>query len=258
MLEIGAGLGSLTVPLAATGARVLALEFDRALVPALREVVALYPRVGVLEADALSLDWPKVLGRGRWKMVSNLPYNISVPVVLELLERAPQIEEYLVMVQREVGERLAAGAGDEAYGAVSVRVAYRAKASLLRRVGPTVFWPRPAVGSVLVRLTPLQAPPVTTPPERLFRVVREGFAERRKTMRSALRRLGLESGEADSALRACGLDPRARAETLSLEDFARVAEELGERVPAEEGRAEEGRAEEGRAERGPVGGATDA
>jgi len=128
------------------------------------------------------------------------------------------------MVQREVGERLAASAGDEAYGAVSVRVAYRAEASVVRRVPATVFWPRPSVDSVLVRLVRRAEPLVSVAPECLFRVVEAGFAERRKTMRNALRRLGLSRAEAEEALARCDLDPNVRAERLSLEDFARLAE----------------------------------
>jgi len=157
-------------------------------------------------------------------MVSNLPYNVAVPLVAGMLEGVPQIGSFLVMVQREVGERLAAAPGDEAYGAVSVRVAYRAEASLARRVPATVFWPRPGVDSVLVRLVRRAEPPVAADPERLFRLVEEGFAERRKTMRNALRRLGLSAAEAGEALTRCGLAPDVRAERLSLEDFARLAE----------------------------------
>ena len=156
-------------------------------------------------------------------MVSNLPYNIAVPLVVEMLEGVPAVESFLVMVQREVGERLAAGPGEDAYGAVSVRVAYRAEAALVRRVPPSVFWPRPKVESVLVRLDRRAHPPVDVDAERLFRVVDAGFAERRKTLRNALRRLGLSAEAAASALARCGLEPDARAETLSLEGFARLA-----------------------------------
>jgi len=226
VLEVGAGLGSLTVALAATGAEVLAVEVDPDLVPALREVVAPFPRVRVEVGDALRMDWASILGTARWKMASNLPYNVAVPLVVDLLDGVPAIESYVVMVQREVGERLAAAPGEEGYGAVSVRVAYRAKAEVLRRVPPSVFWPRPKVESVLLRLTP-RTPPVAVPPERLFRVVEEGFAERRKTMRNALRRLGLSMAEAEEMMARCGIDPRARAETLSLEEFAGLAEAIG-------------------------------
>lgn len=225
VLEVGAGLGSLTMALAATGAEVLAVEFDRALVPALEEVLGPLPNVRLLFDDATRMDWASLLEGRRWKMVSNLPYNVAVPLVLDVLERAPAIEVCLVMVQREVGERLAADAGDEAYGAVSVRVAYRARAELVRRVPPSVFWPEPRVESVLVRLTRRPAP-VRTREAALFSVVEAGFAERRKTMTNAMRRMGLDPGSAARFLEEAEVDPRARAERLALEDFARIADIL--------------------------------
>jgi 16S rRNA (adenine1518-N6/adenine1519-N6)-dimethyltransferase len=158
-------------------------------------------------------------------MVSNLPYGVSVPLLLDLLERAPAIRDYLVMLQREVGERLVAGPGQEAYGAASVRVAYRAEAEIVRRVPASVFWPRPRVSSVLVRLVPRPAP-VEVDEGALFRVVEEGFAERRKTMGNALRRMGLDRSSAARLLEEAGVDPLARAEELGLERFAAIADIL--------------------------------
>lgn len=225
VLEVGAGLGSLTVPLAATGAEVVALEFDRALLDALAEVVAPYPNVRRVSGDALKADWDRILPSGEWRMVSNLPYNIGVPLLLDLLERVPRIRDHVVVIQREVGERMVAAAGDEAYGAVSLRVAYRARTALLRRIPRAVFWPAPNVESVLVRLTP-QPAPVAADPVALFALIDGAFAERRKTMTNALRRLGLEPGQATSVLSRSGVDPGARPEELSLEDFARVVQEL--------------------------------
>lgn len=224
VLEVGAGLGSLTVALAAAGAEIVAVEFDRSLLGALREVVEPLPSVRVESGDAMRMDWAGLLPGEGWKMVSNLPYNIAVPLVAGMLEGVPAIERFLVMVQREVGERLAAGPGDDAYGAVSVRVAYRADASVVRRVPASVFWPRPKVDSVLVRITRRGTPRASADPERLFRVVEAGFAERRKTMRNALRRLGLSVRDADEALERSGIAPNARAEELSLQDFAALSE----------------------------------
>jgi len=221
VVEVGAGLGSLTVALAEAGARVLAIEVDRGLSEALREVVGSYPNVRIDVADAMQTDWPTALGADRWSMVSNLPYNVSVPLVLDLLRTAP-IDRYVVMVQREVGERLVARPGEEAYGAVSVRVAYRADARVIRRVPADVFWPRPKVDSVLVRLDP-RPPAVDVDPAALFAVVDEGFAERRKTMANALRRLGRDGGEAAEILRAVDPDPSVRAERLGLDAFAAIA-----------------------------------
>lgn len=226
VLEIGAGLGSLTLPLAASGAEVLAVEFDRRLIPALQEVASGWPSIQIVNEDAMRTDWVSLLGGTRWTMVSNLPYNVGTPLVLGMLEHALPIDTYLVMVQREVGERLVASAGEKAYGAVSVHVAYFAEAATVRRVASSVFWPTPSVESVIVRLTPRHEPPVSIASERLFRVVDEGFAQRRKTMRNALRRLGLAAGEADAALAAAQIDPSARAEQLSLAEFAHLAQEV--------------------------------
>jgi 16S rRNA (adenine1518-N6/adenine1519-N6)-dimethyltransferase len=224
VVEIGAGLGSLTIALAAAGCRVLAIETDRRLVSALTEVVAMSPGVRVEEVDAMRADWGALLDPScTWATVSNLPYNISVPLLLDLLERVPAIDRYLVMLQKEVGERLVASAGDEAYGSVSVRVAYRADAALVRRVPADVFWPRPKVGSVLVRLVP-HPPAVAVDPSVLFRVIEEGFAERRKTMANAIRRLGLDAHTSAEVMGASGFDARTRAERLGLEDFARITE----------------------------------
>jgi 16S rRNA (adenine1518-N6/adenine1519-N6)-dimethyltransferase len=226
VVEIGAGLGSLTRALAEAGAEVLAVEVDPSLIPALQESVSGLDRVRVLHADATDPEWQDELGEDTWILAANLPYNVATGMVLETLRDVPQVRRLVVMVQREVGERLAARPGEGAYGIPSLRVAYRAEASLLRRVPPSVFWPRPKVASVIVRLERRDTPPVGIAEGRLWRVVDAGFAERRKTMRNALRRLGVEREDADRLLEASGIDASARAETLSLEDFARLAEAL--------------------------------
>ena len=155
-------------------------------------------------------------------MVSNLPYNVATPLVVRVLETAPMGERLLVMVQREVGERLAAAPGTDAYGAVSVKVAYFAHAEVAGLVPPTVFMPKPAVDSALVRLVRRERPPVDVPDvERLFALVRAGFATRRKMLRRALTtELGART---TPVLEAAGIDPSARAETLGLEEWAAIA-----------------------------------
>jgi 16S rRNA (adenine1518-N6/adenine1519-N6)-dimethyltransferase len=236
VVEVGAGLGSLTVALAASGAPVTAVEIDARLIPALEEVTAGLPAVRVVRADAVTARWSRVLdGGGPWILVANLPYNVAIPVVLRFLQEEPRVRRMLVMVQREVGERLAARPGSDQFGAVSLRVAYHAVASVARRVPPTVFWPVPNVESALVRIDRRERPPVDSDPDALFAVVAEAFAQRRKTMRGALVRLGVEAGDAAAVLEACGLDPRVRPEELSLEAFARVTDALlasGMRLPA--------------------------
>jgi 16S rRNA (adenine1518-N6/adenine1519-N6)-dimethyltransferase len=220
VVEIGAGLGSLTLALVETGAEVLAVEIDRHLEPALRSVVE---PVGarVLIGDARTLDWSEALapeGGAPWALVANLPYNVATPLVLDLLAGVPAIARMLVMVQREVGERLAASPGSPAYGIPSVKVAYWGRASVLGRVPPSVFVPRPKVDSALVEINRHVEPPVGIVAERLFPLVERGFAQRRKMLRRSL--AGMV--EADAFAEA-GVRPEARAEELALADWARLA-----------------------------------
>ena len=220
VVEVGPGVGSLTVQLAAAGARILAVELDKRLAPVVAEVV---PSAEVVQADAMDADWGALLaGANRWVMVSNLPYNVATPVVVRALETAPMIDRFLVMVQREVGERLASGVGDAQYGAVSVKIAYYADARVVGLVPPTVFMPRPNVDSALVRLVRRPPPVVVADPEWLFQLVRAGFATRRKTLRNAL--ATVLGDHTVPALEAAGIDPRARAETLGLPEWAALAE----------------------------------
>ncbi len=222
VVEIGAGLGSLTLALAETGAAVVAVEVDRYLVPVLREVLA-GTDVDVVEGDALTLDWGSLLARdpGPWSLVANLPYNVAVPVTIGVLERAPMVASLLVMVQREVGERMAARAGEDAYGAVSVKVDYWSRAEVVGRVPATVFVPRPNVESVLVRLERRSAPavdPSLVSYDRLFSVVRAGFAQRRKMLRRSLAAI-----VDPEAFEAAGIAPEARAEELDVAQWGRLA-----------------------------------
>lgn len=219
VVEIGAGLGSLTRALAETGAAVIAVEVDRHLVPVLREQVDTLG-VEVIEGDAGDLDWSEVLGGVTgWVLVANLPYNVATPLVLDLLDDVPAIERMVVMVQLEAGQRLAAGVGDPAYGIPSVKVAYWATAELMGRVPQSVFVPRPRVESVLVRIERRPVPAVEADPDRLFALVRAGFGQRRKMLRRSLAGL-VEPGDFERA----GVRPEARAEELSIEDWGRLAE----------------------------------
>lgn len=219
VVEIGAGLGSLTLALVEAGAEVTVVEIDRHLVPVLRQVVEPLG-VRVIHGDALRLDWDEVLGSGStgWSLVANLPYNVATPLVLDLLDHVPAIEAMLVMVQLEVGERLVAGVGDAAYGIPSVKVAYWATAELVGKVPPSVFIPRPKVDSALVRIVRRPHPAVEADPERLFALVRAGFGQRRKMLRRSL--AGLVTAE---AFERAGVRPESRAEELSVHDWARLA-----------------------------------
>ena len=223
IVEVGAGLGTLTLALAHAAASVIAIELDRKLLPALEEVLRDAGNVRVVAGDAFVLDYPALLGTATARMVANLPYNIATPLMALLLQEVRALTDFVIMVQKEVGERLVALPGSKAYGAVSVLVAYHCDARALGRVPPSVFWPVPRVESLLVRLTRRPAPVEVSCPD-LMRVVRAAFGQRRKTLRNALA-AGLERppGEVDSAIRGASVSPDARAETLSLEDFARLA-----------------------------------
>jgi len=222
VLEIGPGLGSLTLALRERGCDVLALEVDRKLANVLEEVVAGDDGVRVVTGDALAVDLDALLGSRPWRCVSNLPYNVATPVVIRLLEQAPSVSAALVMVQREAADRLVAGPGSAAYGAVSVRVAYYADATIVGMVPRSVFVPVPKVDSALVELVRRDAPPVDVPSrERLFALVRAGFAHRRKMLRRTLRPVLGE--RAVHVLTNAGVDPAARAESLGIVDWAALA-----------------------------------
>lgn len=226
VFEIGPGAGSLTLALLDAGARVTALELDRTLPLVLADAIlvsGLDPaRVRVVSGDALTVDFGDLLGNERWTLVSNLPYNVATPIVMRVLEQAPNVDRMTVMVQREVGERWAAGPGTKDYGAVSVRLALRASAAVVGTVAPTVFVPAPRVDSALVRIERHRAPPVDVGSVVLFdRVVNAGFGQRRKMLRSSL--TSALGATTEGILASAGVDPAARAETLGLAEWAGIS-----------------------------------
>jgi 16S rRNA (adenine1518-N6/adenine1519-N6)-dimethyltransferase len=210
VVEVGAGLGALTVGLVAAGASVIAIEQDRSLEPALAEVVGDLDDVEVVWGDAVTLDYDRLLG-GR---------------ALRVLQEVDLVSELLVMVQREVGDRLVASPGTEAYGAVSAKIAYFASSRVEFKVSRAVFLPEPDVESVVVRLTRRPEPPVLGDRRGIFAVIDAGFATRRKTIRNALRGAGIDNDVVDAALDAAGVDGSERAERLGLTEFAAIASVL--------------------------------
>ena len=224
VVEIGAGLGSLTTALAETGASVLAVEIDRGIVKVLRDVVAPLARVTVVEGDAQKLSWPDLLSAAdAWVLVANLPYNVGTPLVMDLLDTVPQVARMLVMVQREVAERMVAPARSTAYGAISVKVSYWATARIAGYVPATVFVPQPKVESALVEITRRATPAVQgVPPEALFALVRAGFAHRRQMLRRVLD--GVVSAEQFDL---AGINPTSRAEELDVFGWGRLAAAVG-------------------------------
>ncbi|HEX3932138.1 MAG TPA: 16S rRNA (adenine(1518)-N(6)/adenine(1519)-N(6))-dimethyltransferase RsmA [Nocardioides sp.] len=229
VVEVGPGLGSLTLALLAAVRRVVAVEVDPVLAAALPETLATYApeqaaHCEVLAADALRIE--QVPGPPPTALVANLPYNVSVPVLLHLLALLPSLRSGLVMVQAEVADRLAAGPGSKVYGVPSVKAAWYADVRRAGAVGRNVFWPAPNVDSGLVAWTRRAAPSTSATREEVFAVVDAAFAQRRKALRGALRALAGSGEAAEAALRRAGIDPLARGESLTVGDFARLTEAL--------------------------------
>jgi 16S rRNA (adenine1518-N6/adenine1519-N6)-dimethyltransferase len=226
VVEVGPGLGSLTLALLPEVAAVTAVEVDPLLAAELpvtvgRHAPAYAERLTVVTADALRVD--ALPGSAPTALVANLPYNVSVPVLLHLLERFPSLRRVLVMVQSEVADRLAAPPGSKVYGVPSVKAAWYAEVRRAGAVGRTVFWPAPNVDSGLVAMTRREPPATSASRAEVFAAVDAAFAQRRKTMRAALAGWAGSAPAAEGALRAAGIDPRTRGEALGVEDFARLA-----------------------------------
>ena len=229
VVEVGPGLGSLTLGLLAEVSRVVAIEVDPVLAAALPVTLASYApeeaaRCEVVAADALRVEG--VPGPPPTALVANLPYNVSVPVLLHLLSVLPSLEKGLVMVQSEVADRLAAPPGSKVYGIPSVKAAWYADVRRAGAIGRNVFWPAPNVDSGLVAWTRREPPWTTASREQVFAVVDAAFAHRRKALRGALRDLAGSAEAAEEALVGAGIDPLARGESLGVEQFARLAEAL--------------------------------
>lgn len=219
LVEIGPGLGALTGKLLQAAGALDVVELDRDVIPRLSEHCAGLGILRIHNVDALKFNFAELAGGARLRVVGNLPYNISTPLLFHLLDQAACIEDMHFMLQKEVVERMAAQAGEPAYGRLSVMLQYRCRADKLFNVGPGAFTPPPKVDSAVVRLVPHARPPVDVHDERLFaRVVSQAFGQRRKVLRNTLK--GLLSAEQLSTL---GIDPGLRAEVLNLEQFARIS-----------------------------------
>ncbi len=238
VVEVGPGLGSLTLGLLEAGASVVAVEIDPVLAGQLAETVEAHlpgADLEVVRADAL--DVSSLPGDAPTALVANLPYNVAVPVLLTFLERFGSLERVLVMVQAEVADRLAAEPGSKVYGVPSVKAAWYADVRRSLNVSRTVFWPVPNVDSALVAMERREPPSTTATRAQVFAVVDAAFAQRRKTLRAALSGLFGSGAVAEAALRAAGVDPALRGERLGVVDFARIAEQLPASAVQQGGRA---------------------
>lgn len=234
VVEVGPGIGTMTQYLAERAGRVVAVEIDKALLPILSETLAAYENAEVINADILKVDINRLVqeknGGRPIKVVANLPYYITTPIIMGLFESHVPMESITIMVQKEVADRMQVGPGTKDYGALSLAVQYYAKPEIVAMVPPNCFIPRPNVGSAVIRLTRYSEPPVSVKDEKfMFALIRASFNQRRKTLVNGLGNaggLGVEKDGVKKALAQMGLLETVRGETLTLEQFARLADLL--------------------------------
>ena len=224
VLEIGPGIGTLTQGLAQSGANVTAIELDTRLLEVLDTTLAQYSNVNIVHGDVLKLDVLSIMNHEPFKVVANLPYYITTPIIMSLLESRLPIERLVVMVQKEVALRMVAKPGTKDYGALSVAVQYYTKPDIVLDVPPKSFLPAPAVTSSVIRCVLRDKPPVDVVDEKLFfRVVKAGFAQRRKTFSNTMKTTGLSKDRIEELLAKANIDGQRRGETFTLQEFADVA-----------------------------------
>ncbi|TDX51289.1 16S rRNA (adenine(1518)-N(6)/adenine(1519)-N(6))-dimethyltransferase RsmA [Orenia marismortui] len=229
VIEIGPGIGSLTQKMAKVANKVIAVELDNRLIPVLNEIFEGYNNVEIVHGDALEVDFSQLV-EGSFKIVANLPYYITTPIIMRLLEEGFNVEEIVVMVQKEVGERMVASPGGKDYGILSIGVQYHTKAEISFIVPPSVFIPQPKVESAVINLKVDKEAAVDLIDEDFFfKIVKSAFHQRRKTIRNSLTKapyINLSRDQVDQALEEVGIDSRRRAEKLSIEQFAKLSNVL--------------------------------
>ncbi|WP_312258859.1 16S rRNA (adenine(1518)-N(6)/adenine(1519)-N(6))-dimethyltransferase RsmA [Megamonas funiformis] len=224
VLEIGPGIGTLTQALAETGAEVTCVELDKRLPEVLAHTLDAYDNVRVIQGDILKVNIPEIMGDKPFKVVANLPYYITTPIIMALLEKHLPITDIVVMVQKEVAERMAAQPGGKTYGALSVAVQYYTVPEIALYVPPRSFMPPPEVDSVVVNCKVRQIPAVELIDEKMFfRVVKAAFGQRRKTLNNALKSMGVDKNIIADVLDKAGIEATRRGETLTMEEFGAIA-----------------------------------
>jgi 16S rRNA (adenine1518-N6/adenine1519-N6)-dimethyltransferase len=227
VLEIGPGIGTLTQGLAEAGAKVVAVELDSRLIEVLTKTLAGYDNVRIVHGDILKVNIAEEVAAPRFKVVANLPYYITTPIIMGLLEQRLPVDTLVTMIQKEVAERMVASPGGKEYGALSVAVQYFTEPQIMFAVPPHSFIPAPAVDSAVIRCVVRDQPAVAVGDERLFfRVVKAAFSQRRKTLNNALKTMGIASERIQQALAEAQIDGGRRGETLSLGEFAAIANAL--------------------------------
>ena len=230
VIEIGPGVGTLTAQILKKAKRVTAVELDNDLIPILEQELGENPNFSLIHKDALKVDFNEVIGDEKSvKLVANLPYYVTTPIIVKLLKENYNFKSLTIMIQKEVAERIDAEPNCKDYGALSVLVQYYCNTSIVRRVPPSCFIPRPKVDSIVIKLERLEKPRVEVKDVNLmFEIVRAGFNMRRKTLWNATKSFGLDKENLEKAFENAGIDPKRRAETLSIEEFAALADSIYE------------------------------
>jgi 16S rRNA (adenine1518-N6/adenine1519-N6)-dimethyltransferase len=233
-IEIGPGIGTLTQELAKRCKKVIAIELDDNLIPILGETLANYENVKVIHQDALKVDFKKLIEEEELKnvrVVANLPYYVTTPIISKLFTEKPGIDSIIVMIQKEVAERIAAKPDTKEYGSISLLAQYYSDPEKICKVPPSCFMPSPKVESAVIKMSIRKEPRVNVKDEKLFfRVIRDAFNMRRKTLWNTLKQIGLPDEKMTEALSAAGIDPKRRGETLSIEEFAKLSDEIKVRM----------------------------
>ncbi|WP_027623601.1 16S rRNA (adenine(1518)-N(6)/adenine(1519)-N(6))-dimethyltransferase RsmA [Clostridium lundense] len=229
IIEIGPGVGTLTKELLKVSKKVTAIELDSDLVPILKEELKEYENFSIINKDALKVDFDEVIGKEESvKLVANLPYYVTTPIIAKLLNEHYKFKSLTIMIQKEVGERIAAEPNTKEYGALSLLVQYYCDIKVIRKVSPASFIPRPKVDSIVIRLDRLDTPKVKVEDEKLFfKIIRASFNMRRKTLWNALKSLGINKDLLEKALEEAGIDPKRRGETLSINEFGKLSDCIG-------------------------------
>ena len=228
VIEIGPGVGSLTAQLLMKAKKVTSIELDSDLIPILENELGSHENFSLIHKDALKVDFNELIGDEQSvKLVANLPYYVTTPIIVKLLKEEYNFKSLTIMIQKEVAERIDAEPNCKEYGALSILVQYYCNTSIVRRVSPACFIPRPKVESIVIKLDRLEKPRVETKDVNLmFEIVRAGFNMRRKTLWNAAKTLKVEKEKLEEAFEKSGIDPKRRAETLSIEEFAKLADSI--------------------------------
>ena len=228
VIEIGPGVGSLTAKLLCKAKKVVSIELDNDLIPILQTELGEEPNFKLIHNDALKVDFNEIIGEEKSvKLVANLPYYVTTPIIARLLKEDYKFKSLTIMIQKEVAERIDAEPNCKEYGALSLMVQYYCNTKIIRRVAPSCFIPRPKVDSIVIRLDKLTQPRVNVKDEKLmFDIIRNSFNMRRKTLWNGVKFLGLPKESLESAFEKAGIDPKRRGETLTLEEFARLSDEI--------------------------------